>query len=149
MWAELSLVVIAIAFVFLVYYVIQTLKTAQATLNQWNETLPRIEQKVDQLVQETTNTLQEANQVILQAQEQSKSVTEMLNKVNTKLDSVSASFKAKRQALPIDAALQATSKSNLLIPVAQMLAKVWRERRQKKRIAQRINEATKEEIKHE
>lgn len=65
---EISVAVIALAFVALVAYVIMTLQGLKLTLNHVNEALVSVRRQVDELGGETRKTLQHANELSLDVQ---------------------------------------------------------------------------------
>lgn len=93
---EISLLIIALAFVALVFYLIKTLKEVQGSLKQLNTTMIHMKDQIDEVSKETTELLKNTNQITLDVQKKSKaldSIFESVENVGTAMKQVTHSAK--------------------------------------------------------
>lgn len=93
---EISVALIAIAFAFLVFFVVRTLLTVQSSLVQLNQTMIHTQQQLDDVSKETTELLRNTNQITQDIQQKSQSLDSLFSSVNDvglAVQQVSSSFK--------------------------------------------------------
>jgi uncharacterized protein YoxC len=93
---EISLAVIAIAFVLLVFFVIKTLKAVRGSLDQLNKTMVHMEQQLDEVSKESTELIRNTNQMTLDLKQKSQSLDGLFHSVENAgqaVQQVTSSFK--------------------------------------------------------
>lgn len=96
-----SVLLIALAFIVLVFYLVQTLNTAKASLEETSRTLNKMQEKLDQLSQEMLGVIENSNHIttdvkqklasVNQLFESAKHTGEVVDQVTTSVKQVSAS----------------------------------------------------------
>jgi uncharacterized protein YoxC len=78
---EISVGIIALSFVFLVFYLIRTLLSVQGSLKLLGSTMVHMQQQIDELNRETVNLIRNTNQITLDVQKKSKSLDALFHSV--------------------------------------------------------------------
>lgn len=101
LFIEISVVIIALAFCILVFYLVTTLKAANRSLNQLQDTVTKLEKQVESLSQESVKLVQNANDITEDVQSKMRSldklftsaaqVGETVHEVTSSVKQVSAS----------------------------------------------------------
>lgn len=79
---DLSVFMIAVAFLVLVYYIIKTLKAIQKSAEEMNQGLIHINSQIDVIGKETTELLQNTNKLTVDLQEKSKSLDSIFQSID-------------------------------------------------------------------
>lgn len=93
---KISVAIIALAFAALVVFLILTLRSAQESLNQVNETLTDVQKQLNQVSQEAITLIQSTNQVTADVNRKMKSldtVFESIDQVGESVHQVTSSVK--------------------------------------------------------
>jgi uncharacterized protein YoxC len=95
-YIEISLVIIAVAFVFLVFFIAKTLKSVRGSLDQLNKTMVHMEQQLDEISKESTELLRNTNEITLDLKNKSQSLEGLFHSVENAgqaVQQVTSSFK--------------------------------------------------------
>lgn len=78
---EISVAVIALAFVVLVVYVVKTLMATEKSMNQLNDNLLQMKEQVDQLSKESAELIKNTNMVTVDLHKKSKSLDGLFSSI--------------------------------------------------------------------
>lgn len=93
---EISVAIIAIAFVFLVFFIVRTLLSVQGSLVQLNQIMVHTQLQLDEVSKETTELLRNTNQITQDIQQKSQSLDSLFHSVDDvgqAVQQVASSFK--------------------------------------------------------
>jgi uncharacterized protein YoxC len=93
---EISLLIIAIAFVLLVFFIIKTLKSVRGSLDQLNQTMVHMEHQLEDISKESTELLRNTNEITLDIKSKSQSLEGLFHSAENAgqaVQQVTSSFK--------------------------------------------------------
>jgi uncharacterized protein YoxC len=110
---EISVGIIAIAFVFLVFFIVKTLKSVRGSLEQLTSTMVHMEQQLDVISKESTELLRNTNEITVDIKNKSQSLEALFHSVENAgqaMQQVTSSFKQVSSTLT-DSVQRTISKS--------------------------------------
>ncbi|WP_025677909.1 DUF948 domain-containing protein [Paenibacillus massiliensis] len=98
MLMEISVFIIALAFVVLVLYLVKTLKAAQGSLDRVSVTLEEVQKTVDELSYEVKQTIRHANGITADVEQKMKKIDPVITSVENLGEVLSELTSAAKQA---------------------------------------------------
>lgn len=110
---EISVVIIAIAFVCLVFYLIRTLKSVHQSIEQLSVTMVHMQKQIDEVSHETAELIRNTNLITLDVQKKSKALDSLFESVGEAgLAVKQISHSVKEVSSTITQSLQQSVKAN-------------------------------------
>lgn len=96
-WIDISLIIIAVSFCLLVFYLVKVLRSVNNSLIQTDQTIKDIQLQVDEIAKESTQLLQQSNKVMMDVEQKSKSLDPLFQTVHDAGQAVNTLSQAVRE----------------------------------------------------